>query len=364
MTATSLNQLYKKHERWIPIVSFLLGFLFDMLMLKRIDELNVIIQQAVYLVISGYLIALDVAEHTGGQIQPPKFLTKIWKYREFLLHFLLGTLLNSYAIFYFKSASALTSFFFIALLIALLTVNEFMHFGKSQIQVHIAFLSLCLISYFVSLTPTLMGFIGTIPFAIAMLISLVVFFVYTNILKSKLLLQPRLIKTHFLYPFILIQIIFITLYFSHVIPPVPLSVKYMGIFHAVEKTEGHYELAFTRPDWEFWQNGDQTFYARPGDVIHCYAQVFSPTRFKDQLQVRWLFYDERRGWSSSNAIPIAVLGGREEGYRIVTKKNNFQPGQWRVQVETIDGHEIGRITFKVIADTNTDEREFHKLIKD
>ncbi len=359
---TRINDLYRRHERWVPIASFLLGFLFDTFMLRRIDEVKVILQQAVYLLVAGALIGVELVEQVR-EINPPGILKKAWKYREGFLHFLLGTLLNSYAIFYFKSASALTSFFFIALLILILTLNEFKRFGKSQTQVHVAFLSLCVISYWVSLTPTLLGFIGILPFICAMAASGGLFFFFYGIMKPKLASRPRLLATHLFYPYAVIQIVFTVLYFADVIPPVPLSVKYMGIFHGVEKTAGGYELTSTRPAWMFWQHGDQTFLARPGDTLYCYAQVFSPTRFKDQLQVRWLYRDERQGWLSADAIPLPVLGGREEGYRAVTKKNNFRPGLWRVQVETIDSREIGRIGFEVIADESTGDRELHKEIR-
>jgi hypothetical protein len=357
-----IRNLYKKHERWVPVAAFLLGFLFDAFMLRRVDELKVIIQQALYLLGAATLIGIELVEESR-EIHAPKVLSWFWKYREAILHFLLGTLLNGYAIFYFKSASAFTSFFFIALLIAVLTLNEFKRFGKSQTQVHVAFLSLCLISYLISLAPTLLGFIGVIPFLCAVASSVLVFYGYFRFLRPRLTANPNLLRTHLIYPYAAIQIIFVALYFAHVIPPVPLSVKYMGIYHGVEKVEGGYELSSTQPAWKFWQHGDQVFEARPGDTIFCYAQIFSPTRFKDQLQIRWNYWDEKRGWLSSDAVPMPVVGGRDEGYRAVTKKNNYQPGLWRVQVETIDGEEIGRIGFEVVPDDTVGERELHKVVR-
>ncbi|MDZ4677106.1 MAG: DUF2914 domain-containing protein [Oligoflexia bacterium] len=330
-------------------------------MLHRIDEPVVIFQQALYLVIAAYLIGAELIAQTR-EFLIPSMLSKVWKYREFFLHFLLGTLLNSYAIFYFKSVSAFTSMFFIVLLVALLIINEFKRFGKSQTQVHLAFLSLCSISYFIALVPIVVGSIGVIPFLSAVLLSIGSFTVYYFILKPKLAANPLLLKTHLLKPFAAIHIVFVMLYFANAIPPVPLSVKYMGIYHGAEKTEAGYELTYTRPQWKFWQHGDQTFLARPGDAIYCYMQIFSPTRFKDKLQVRWLYWDENRGWLPSDAIPLQVLGGREEGFRAVTLKNNFQPGLWRVRVETMGNQEIGRIDFDVVQDETDGVRYLHKDI--
>jgi len=361
MPLTRIKNLYQSHGRWVPIISFFAGFVFDMLMLRRIDDVKVIVQQAIYLLIAAILVGIELIEE-DREIQAPRILNKIWKYREVFLHFILGTLLNGYAIFYFKSSSALNSLFFIALLGALLIINEFKRFGKSQTQVHVAFLSLCLISWLISLMPTLMGFIGTVPFLCAVLASLVLFLAYHRALRPRVTSNPRLLKTHLLYPYGVIQIVFVILYFINAIPPVPLSVKYMGIYHDVKKSEAGWEVTYTRPQWKFWQNGDQVFLARPGDEIFCYVQIFAPVRFKDQLQVRWLYWNDKRGWLSSDAIPMPVLGGRDEGYRAVTKKSNFQQGIWRVQVETMGNREIGRVDFEVKPDDSLGERDSHQAL--
>jgi hypothetical protein len=357
-----IHGLYQKHERWVPVVFFLLGFLFDVAMLRRIDEIKVILQQAVYLFVAAVLIGVDLVEETH-KVEVPTWILKIWNYREAVLHFLLGTLLNSYAIFYFKSASAITSFLFIGILVLLLTLNEFKRFGESQTKVHVAFLSLCIISYFVSLAPIVLGFIGMLPFLCAVAASLAVFYAYFSAMRLKLGNESELLRTHIVQPFALVQGVFVLLYVLHLIPPVPLSVKYMGIFHGIEKREGEYALIYSRPEWKFWQHGDQTFQARPGDTIYAYAQIFSPTRFKDQLQVRWLYKDPKHGWMPSDAIPLDVLGGREQGYRVVTKKSNYQPGEWRVRIETMENVEIGRIDFEVETDDSTGVRESHETMR-
>jgi hypothetical protein len=360
MVIAKVKGLYARYERWIPIIFFGLGFVFDTLMLRRIDELMTLLQQAAYLLISGALLRVELAE-VAREVHPPWWIAKVWRYREALLHFLLGTLLNSYTIFYFKSASTVTSFIFIVILIATLIVNEFKHFGKQQTQVHFAFWSLCLISYLVSLVPILLGFSGFVPFLAAVGASAVVFWGYWKFLAR--MVAPQLLWSYVGLPYAAIQVIFVGLYFAHAIPPVPLAVQYMGIFHDIKKNAGEYELIYTRPWWKFWEHGDQTFLARPGDSIFCFARVFSPSRFNDQLQVRWLYWDPRHGWKPSDAIPMPIVGGREEGYRGVTKKEHFTPGEWRVQIETRDNREVGRIRFTVEPDSSTDAREVRTIVQ-
>ncbi len=351
------RELYGKYKAWTPIAFFILGFAFDAAVLHRIDETSVIIQQAIYILLSASLISIELVE-LSREIEPPYVFAKVWKYREAILHFLLGTLLNSYTIFYFKSTSALTSFIFILVLVVILILNEFKKFGKSQTQVHVALLSLCLISYLASLVPILVGFIGHLAFALAFLASLGIFAGFYFLMKKRFQLSVEVIKLNLIYPFAAMQIFFATLYVGQVIPPVPLSVTYMGIYHLAEKSNGEYRLSTTRPRWKFWQHGDQSFLSRSGDKIYCFIQIYSPSRFKENLQIRWLQKDEKLGWQSADAIPIASSGGREEGFRLITKKENYQPGLWRVQVETKYGQEIGRIDFTVTADTDSDLRTF------
>jgi hypothetical protein len=359
----SLKAQYHKHERFIPAIAFVCGFLFDMTFLKRIDEPSVMLQQAAYLLIAILLLTVDLFELVQ-EIPSPKFVRKIWPYREFFLHFFLGTLLNSYTIFYFKSASGLTSFIFIFILITAMTLTEFKRFGKSQHQVHMALWSLCLISYFQSLLPILFGSIGVGMFLASGVASIAVFYLYYSLIKNRFPTLPRLPVTHVLFPYATIQIIFSILYLSHAIPPVPLSVTYMGVYHGVEKQEdGDYNLSYTRPWYKFWQHGDETFLARPGDTIVAFVQVFSPTGFKQQLQMRWSQYDVKRGWLSQDAIPLSVSGGREEGFRSIAKKSNYSEGEWRIQIETMDNREVGRFPFAIVSDSDTSDRDFHTEVR-
>jgi len=97
--------------------------------------------------------------------------------------------------------------------------------------------------------------------------------------------------------------------------------------------------------WRIWHHGDQEFLAQPGDKVYVFFRIFSPTRFSDQVQLRWYLKEDPRGWTLQDTIPIKILGGRAEGFRGYGFKSNYQPGEWKVQVETTDGREIGRVYF-------------------
>lgn len=359
------KQFYAKYQRWLPAAFFVFGFLFDVVMLSRIDDVAALAQQAVYLAVVATFISVELIE-TRREVIPPAWIARVWRYREAALDFLLGALLSNYALLFFKSASALASLAFVGVLFLLLVSIELKRFGRFQTQVHVALFGLCLMSYMVCLSPVAIGFIGTFPFLVALFGSGLLVYLLFRKLEPRMGPLPedaRPLRKNLIYPYAAVKGLFVVLYLANVLPPVPLSIKYMGIYHAVEKKPEGWELSYTRPLWKFWQKGDQTFYARPGDAIHCYVQVFSPARFQENLQVRWLYREANGRWQNADAIPLPVTGGREQGYRAFTRKSNYQPGRWRCQVETADGQEIGRIGFEVVTDEATDERLPHRTIR-
>jgi len=153
------------------------------------------------------------------------------------------------------------------------------------------------------------------------------------------------VRRQVLLPLGCVLVGFLASYLARVIPPVPLSIPFIGVYHGVERAGGSFRLYHERDWWRFWHHGDQRFVARPGDKVYVYFRVFSPSRFADSVQVHWFWKPEGRGWAEQDTIPISIVGGRAEGFRGYAVKANYQPGAWKAHVETMDGREIGRVYF-------------------
>ncbi|HAH05967.1 MAG TPA: hypothetical protein DCM05_05455 [Elusimicrobia bacterium] len=349
-----VKAFYRGHEPACTAGFFAAGFLFDTLAVGRIDKWLNILHQAVYLSLCAYFTGLELRE-THGRFTPPERLKTAWRYHTGATHFMLGTLLNIYTLFYFKSASMGTSLLFLLVLAALLALNELKPFERSGTLLRMSLFSLCLVSYFTYLVPTLMGRIGAVPFLGSIAAASACIAGFTWRLYGRMPEQKQAVRGHVVYPFAAIAALFAALYFAKVIPPVPLSLTEIGIYHDVRRAGDRFELSSTRPRWKFWQRGDQTFLARPGDPIYCWVRVFSPTRFQDRLAVRWRFL-EPEGWGESEVIPLPITGGRDGGWRGFTFKANYKPGRWRVEVVTSDGRELGHIGLAVEPDDSTAPR--------
>ena len=340
-----MHEFCKKYQGYLPAAFFVGGFLFDLLTTSRIDQAFSLIQQLVYLL----LIMLFLY----WEIVPPQvflkeegFLVKLWKFHIELLHFLFGSLLSLYTIFYFKSASMMTSFAFMGFLAALLIINELPQFQKRGIIIRSSLLALCLASYFIYLVPVITKTIGVFAFILSMTLSLSLFLLLClRIQKAKE--DKSWVNKNVLGPGLIIQTVFVLLYFFKALPPVPISLKYAGIYHNIQKEKGVFALNYERSWWRIWQSGAQTFVKRQGDPIYCFVSIFSPTQFEDQVKLIW-YKKNKRGWEERDQIGLPIVGGRDQGYRGYAYKSNYEVGDWQVRVVTSDLREIGRIYFDVV----------------
>lgn len=354
------RRFYHENEPLCTAGLFVVGFLFDTLAVGRIDELHNILHQGTYLTLCALFIGYELRER-HGDFAPPDRLKNVWRYRNGATHFMLGTLLNIYTLFYFKSASIGVSLLFLGVMAGLLAANELKPFGSGT-TLRVVLFSLCLISYFTYLVPTLAGSIGVLPFMGTLAAASAAVGLLAWRLVPRLANGVETVKSELLVPFGAVLLTFAGLYFLKVIPPVPLSLEEIGIYHKIERNGKDFVLTTTRPRWKFWQKGDQTFLARPNDSVYCYISVFSPTRFKERLQVRWARRDES-GWSDADAIPLDIAGGRDGGWRGFTVKAKWKPGPWRVRVETSDGRELGRVALSVVPDEETAPRDERTLVR-
>jgi hypothetical protein len=236
-------------------------------------------------------------------------------------------------------------------------LNEVKSFQKSRVDLKVGLYVICLFCFFSMLVPVLLGFVGLIPFLLALSLTGFVIYAVFKLLRKNIpdagLLYRKLVA-----PSAAVIILFVVFNEFGWIPPVPLSVQNMGIYHLVEKTSGQYQVYHENPWWRFWQKGDQDFKAQPEDKIYFFAQIFSPGRFDDSVILHWFFKDPRMGWQSTDKIPMRVTGGRKNGYRGFSMKQNYTPGEWRISVETTDSREIGRIYFQVSPVEIASDRHF------
>ncbi|HOW28311.1 MAG TPA: DUF2914 domain-containing protein [Elusimicrobiota bacterium] len=336
---------------------FVLGFLFDAFT-TRIDSWIDLTIQFTYLSALTVLLILQY-RHQRGRWTPSGKAALLWRYNVEILHFVYGGLLSVYVIIYFKSGAGNQLYVFLSMMVGLFIFNEMPQIRRISYRLYLGLYSFALCSYLIYLVPIIAGTLGTGVFLVSVGISAALVGVLTGTLVRREQDRHRTFWRLF-SPALAVFALLISLYHLQMIPPVPLSIHGEGLFHHVEKTGDGYILRSPKPAWhEFWKDESDPFLARSGDAVYYFVRIFAPPRFKHGVFIRWAYRDPRTGtYITSDRLPMAVVGGREKGFRGYAFKTNYHPGDWRVIMETSDGRAIGIKDFKIIADDSTSDRRW------
>lgn len=362
MIKQRISEVLLKYETRLEIAFFVGGFIFDIWMLAAPDEVFSILQQAFYLIVIASLIHFELL-HRLQTWRPHNIISvKFWPYRTLVLHFFLGSLLSVYSLFYIKSASFFSSIVFLLFMISLLFANELPFVKKANVSIKVGLYAICLFSFLSILFPILFGFVGLVPFLFSLSFTFLLF--YLQFLRLRLSIPDQKILVRVLMaPAGTVLSLFFVFYFLGWIPPVPLSVKFQGIYHLVEKQNNDYLLSF-EPRWpSFLSDANKDFNGRPGDKIFYFAQIYSPARISDEVVIHWYQKNRKNDWELMDKIPLQTRGGREQGFRGFATKSNYTAGSWKIELRTSSGIEISRTYFDVNLVANTLQRNFKIIVK-
>ena len=342
------EMLFERYEKHISSFALVFGFIFDSLTLQRIDLLFENIVIASYLIISGGSIALlnYYEEHPTERV----FLVKVKNLLPLFIQFAFGGLFSAFFIFYTRGASFSSSWPFILILLFLLVGNEFFrkYYQRLTFQVSIYFVAI--FSFFIFFIPVILKTMGALIFVLSGLVSLLFIHLFSKILLKvvpNLYLESKNdLRNAVLSIFIIINI----LYFTNLIPPIPLALKEVGVYNLVSKEGDQYVLIGEEERWYEKLNILSAKVARVSDAgsLYVFSSVFAPTDLDTTIVHNWQYFDEEKNkWVSATKIPFSIKGGRKHGYRGFSKKGNLFEGKWRVDVETERGQIIGRVRFDV-----------------
>ncbi len=344
--------LYREIRRFVLhhwlTTAFILGFIVDSLTLNRVDELfdNIILFSYVVLaMVSILFLYAGIAERFSERVN--QFLkTK----SPFLMQYAFGGLLSGMLIFYGRSSSLEDSWLFILIILGVIFGNETIKDRASRLVYNLVIFFIGLFAYVVLVVPVFLGKMGPWIFVGSGFIALFIMYLFLGLLTK---IVPNFVQLQKRNVVFIIGLIYVTLnflYFSNIIPPIPLSLKHVGVYHNVIRYEdGSYELTYEKPKWwEWYQKSDTAFHYSKGDNIYCYASVFAPARLETKVFHKWEYYDEESGaWTEHGRYAYTIQGGRGDGYRGYTQISSFREGTWRCTVETERGQVIGKESFTV-----------------
>ena len=340
--------LKNKYNHFIMPIALIGGFVIDIFTLNQIDQTfdNAIL--IAHLIISGTTIALLFSRNTkfGDKFLTSKRLT----FLQTLMVFSFGALFSGFIIFYTRSGSLLTSWPFVLSMLILMLGTEFRkkYFYKLQLQISVFYLAL--ISWATFFVPVVLKKMGAWVFIISTITSIGLMFLYLVLLRKINTTNFKSHKKTLTTRIIAVAVLFNILYFTNIIPPIPLSLKYQAVYYEVEKLYPGYAAQYEKTAWyNFLRKRSRDVYWRTGEDVFIFTQVFAPTNLKNTIKHEWEYYDsDNRNWAKRSTISLPITGGRKDGYRGFSKKTNLEYGQWRVKTKTPDGKTLGIILFDIV----------------
>ncbi len=344
-----INIFYERYESKLSSFSLLAGFLFDIFVLNRIDQ-----PAENFWIICHILIAvfgIFLLNRKGGSAL--SFESSLFNYYHWLLltvQFAFGGILSTFLVFYFRSGTVSESWPFLFILSLAFVFNEIFKKNYSQLTFQVGYLFLSVFAFAIYIVPIFFERMGPDVFIFSGLLSL--FFILLFILflsfvsREDISINWQKINYSVFGIYALVNLF----YFANIIPPIPLSLKDVGVYHNIKKgTDGSYNVSYLEGEGRAFLSRRNIFFYNEGTPVYVYSAIFSPTKLNTIIIHEWQNYNKEDGfWFTINEISLPIYGGREYGYRTYSLSERTFPGIWRVNVKTLDGKVIGRFNFEIV----------------
>ncbi len=352
-----IKDFYSRYERLLMSATLVGGFLLDFIAFVNIDIVFKFTVLWIYWVVAGGAIAFmqlydssSFAKASADETGKARMLNYMRLFMPLVVQWTFGGLLNISLIFYWFSGAFSVSWPLMAITVALLLFNDsFRHyFSKPLAQISVYFF--VTFSLFSLVLPFLFASLSAWLFVAAGLASLIIvgggvygLSIFTG--------RPQAQSRPLLISIFAIAVLMNVLYFTNIIPPIPLALREAGLYHSLSVSKGQYVMA-GEPE-NFWQNVQDAIFGQTvrvvaGDKIYLYTAIFAPDNLDTIIVDHWQYYDPaQKTWVDKGSLSFAINGGRKEGYKGYSWQSNLPAGAWRVYVKNQRGQVLAKVRFTV-----------------
>jgi len=358
---------FRAHKHRLATVALVFGFLVDIITFRNLNLTYALIILGAHLFIVALSILIlsipfeeresffitkrarkmgDVRRHPfPNKRREQTLFTRIRSWIPVVQQYSMGNLLSAFLVLYSASGSFAASWPFLALVAVAAVGNEAFRLQKYRLPFQMSLFFLNLILFFALLWPVVFRSISTATFLMGLAVAAVVFGLVRRALwlvaKNAFNENKKRINR---WAFGMLAAI-VALYFTNLIPPIPLTIKEIGFYHSVARVGDAYVATDEKRGFfeEYFSLTGETLFLHRGAPAYVYTSIFAPARLGTDIAHRWEYWDEGRSvWVMKNVVDFPIVGGRSRGYRGYSLTENPEPGRWRVSVETSDGRVLGR----------------------
>lgn len=337
-----MRLLIERYEKKFFAAIFVVGFLFDIFTLPPSDRISA------HLVILGYIVVIIAG------IAVCRLWTESWiiRFADGAAHFSFGGLWSALFVFYFRAATLAGSWVFLLFLGAVFAGTDYWRDRYRSFIVQLIALYGTLFLFLLYYIPLLSGHMGILSFLLSGAIAAVIVLgLATTLSRPKEERRRAVIATGGIVSgiFLLLSGLFI----SGMIPPIPLALAHIGVYHDVQKITNNpptYRAVSegTGRWYDRLLNITRTYHRSPGEGASVVSTIVVPAHIATTIYHEWKFYDtDQRTWITTLRLPLSITSGRLEGFRTWSRKDILRDGLWRVDAITEEGAIIGRTEFRV-----------------
>lgn len=355
----------RANQRYLPVVFFMMGFLWDSLTLGRIDRLYDQVILCTYL--TSLTLCLYLFNLSGDDKWKGTFFEKYEDYLPLAIQFFLGGLCSAYVIYFSRSVSFSKTIIFFIILLILLFANELLKKRISNKYLQFGAYFFVNFTFFTFFIPMLVNSMNTFLFMLSGTVSLgitlaLIIFIYNTSPSTQKEISLGKMFSLILGIYFLIN----TFYFFNLIPPVPLAMESGLVAHNVERNiemDEYYVTYEQNPWYKIWRDNRHEFSYEPGADVYVFTSIFAPSKLSESILHRWKWYSPYTNqWEVIDEIGFEITGGREGGFRGYTVKNKMMEGEWKVDVITDDGLVLGIINFEIDSATAAQPERLGKSV--
>ncbi len=343
----SFTRLYKEVSRHATTLLFIGGFIFDLIILPEAGHFATIWIGLLYLSIVALSIAARewvISRNTASTGEQ-----KMFSLLTFAIAYFSGSALSFVCVYTIRSAIFSVSWPLLLILLVCVLANEFISSHHFRFTLDIGVFLIALFFYIVFNVPLFLKIQNDTTFLMSTVIAvgLSLLFVYCLSFTSDSA-KEEASKSYALA--IGIPMFISMLYFLNVIPAVPLSLTNAGIYHKVTRNESGAFNGIEEKDTRLFSALRTPVYHRSSldNSVYFFSAVGAPALLTAPISHVWEYYDAvPKMWVEKFSIAFTLAGGREDGYRAFSQKENIESGLWRVTVKVDDKRIVGRVKFYV-----------------
>lgn len=345
MSQAKIVSIVKRH--WLSL-AFVAGFITDLILLNRVDDIidNLILLFYVVLAtISIIALYLGVAEKVG-----PKASRFLARFAPMTMQYASGGLLSGMLIFYGRSGDIFASWPFMLLVAVAIIGNEKANNRAERLVFNLTSYFVGLFSYLVLVLSVWSGRADSLVFFGSGILALILVFILIRILGW---IIPRYLSLNMraiVFAVGCAYVVLNTFYITNLLPPIPLSLKEIVIAESVVYYQERREYEIRAVPISWWrplEKFNMTYHPPSHGGVACFTRVYAPGRLNTDIVHVWEYRNAEGRWTEHFRLSYPIAGTNVDGYRGYTSIQNYHDGVWRCSVRTEHGAVLGQQVFTI-----------------